>query len=246
MTWFYEEGGQRKGPVAVQDLATMLRSGQLGQKSLVWREGLENWQSASAMMGEIMAAAPSPAVAIVDGILTRYCSNCGQAYAESMLAPIGGGSVCVNCKPIVLQRMRQGEARPGSMEYGGVGVRLVAVMIDGVAMWIVGAVVTIVIGAAGDSGAAAGLAALVNLAIGVSYEAGMIATRGATFGKMAMGLKVVRADGAPVDWGPAVGRYFAKFLSAFILGIGYLMALWDAEKRTLHDRLCETRVIRVR
>jgi len=38
-------------------------------------------------------------------------------------------------------------------------------------------------------------------------------------------------------------RYLASILSALTLGIGYLMVLWDSEKRTLHDLICGTRVI---
>jgi uncharacterized RDD family membrane protein YckC len=33
------------------------------------------------------------------------------------------------------------------------------------------------------------------------------------------------------------------WISAFILMIGYIMAGFDPEKRALHDRICETRVI---
>jgi uncharacterized RDD family membrane protein YckC len=161
-----------------------------------------------------------------------------------MLAPIGGGSVCVNCKPIVLQRMRQGEVRPGGMQMGGIGARFVASLIDGIGVGIVNAILGLAV--AGDNPAMQGLMSLINLAVGVAYEAGMIANYGATFGKMALGLKVVRADGTKLDLGVSVGRYFAKILSAIILMIGYLMAFWDPEKRALHDRLCETRVIRAR
>jgi uncharacterized RDD family membrane protein YckC len=49
-----------------------------------------------------------------------------------------------------------------------------------------------------------------------------------------------------VDLGRAFGRYFAKILSAIILGIGYIMVGFDSEKRGLHDMICDTRVIRVR
>jgi uncharacterized RDD family membrane protein YckC len=42
----------------------------------------------------------------------------------------------------------------------------------------------------------------------------------------------------------AFGRHFAKYLSAMILGIGYFMAAFDDQRRTLHDRICETRVVR--
>jgi uncharacterized RDD family membrane protein YckC len=43
-----------------------------------------------------------------------------------------------------------------------------------------------------------------------------------------------------------VGRYFAQWISAIILAIGYIMAAFDDQKRALHDRICETRVIHVR
>jgi uncharacterized RDD family membrane protein YckC len=33
-------------------------------------------------------------------------------------------------------------------------------------------------------------------------------------------------------------------LSAILLGIGYLMIAFDDEKRALHDRICDTRVIK--
>ena len=44
--------------------------------------------------------------------------------------------------------------------------------------------------------------------------------------------------------GWAFGRHFAKYLSAMILLIGYIMAAFDDQRRTLHDRICETRVVR--
>jgi uncharacterized RDD family membrane protein YckC len=60
---------------------------------------------------------------------------------------------------------------------------------------------------------------------------------------MALGLKVVRSNGAPLGWGVSIGRYFMYIVSGIILGIGYIMAGFDDEKRTLHDRACDTRVI---
>lgn len=93
----------------------------------------------------------------------------------------------------------------------------------------------------------------------------MIRTRGATVGKMAMGIKVVCVDGSPVSWGRAIGRYYVKVISylislanvllvhlpeetlliiTFLYNlIAYGMAGIDVEKRALHDRICRTRVI---
>ena len=46
-----------------------------------------------------------------------------------------------------------------------------------------------------------------------------------------------------MTYGRATGRYFAHFLSSFTLGIGYLIAAFDNEKRALHDHVCDTRVV---
>jgi uncharacterized RDD family membrane protein YckC len=67
--------------------------------------------------------------------------------------------------------------------------------------------------------------------------------RGATLGKMAVGLQVVRSNGESLGWGVCVARYFMSFVSALILLIGYIMAGFDSEKRALHDRVCDTRVV---
>jgi uncharacterized RDD family membrane protein YckC len=81
-------------------------------------------------------------------------------------------------------------------------------------------------------------------AIAATYETYFVSTRGATPGKMALGLKVIRADGSPVPVNVAFGRYLAQMLSGIFM-IGYIMAAFDVEKRALHDRICQTRVIRM-
>ena len=75
------------------------------------------------------------------------------------------------------------------------------------------------------------------------YEVLMLKYLGATLGKMAVGIKVVRRDGSGLGWGIAIGRFFMYIVSGIILGIGYIMAGFDDEKRSLHDRVCDTRVI---
>jgi len=73
-----------------------------------------------------------------------------------------------------------------------------------------------------------------------------VSTRGATPGKLALGLKIVRTGGSPISTGLAFGRYLAHLLSGYLLGIGYIMAAFDVEKRALYDRMCETRVVYAR
>ena len=73
----------------------------------------------------------------------------------------------------------------------------------------------------------------------------MIGKFGATLGKMACKVRVVTADGEKVSYGRATGRYFAKILSYIVCLIGFIMAFFDQERRALHDRICNTRVITI-
>lgn len=68
---------------------------------------------------------------------------------------------------------------------------------------------------------------------------------GQTLGKKALGLRVVTPDGDRIGYLKAFARYIGRIISGVILGIGFIMAAFDSEKRTLHDRMCDTRVVRV-
>ena len=70
--------------------------------------------------------------------------------------------------------------------------------------------------------------------------------RGATLGKQALGLRIVRADGAQLSFGRATARHFLKVMITPLVpfAIGYLMAAFTARKRALHDFLADTLVIR--
>lgn len=68
---------------------------------------------------------------------------------------------------------------------------------------------------------------------------------GTTLGKRALNIRVVSADGEDrlsllnVIYRETIGR----FLCGMTIGIGYIMAGIDQEKRGLHDMLCDTRVV---
>ena len=136
--------------------------------------------------------------------------------------------------------------------YAGFWIRFGAIAIDGFILWIANMIVFIPLGilvpAAGDNPYAAlsfmPVFMLLQYAIPAGYDTWFVGKYGATPGKMACKLKVVVADGTPVTYSRAIGRHFAKWLSSIILGIGFIMAAFDDERRTLIDRICETRVIR--
>jgi uncharacterized RDD family membrane protein YckC len=84
---------------------------------------------------------------------------------------------------------------------------------------------------------------LIGLLIQGLYTIFFIGQFEATPGKMLLGLKVVRANGERVGWGLSTGRFGGEILSMVLCHLGYLLAVFDSEKRTLHDHLCSTRVI---
>ena len=65
-----------------------------------------------------------------------------------------------------------------------------------------------------------------------------------TVGKRATRLIVVDLNGKCLTWRRALGRYFAKILSALILLFGFFMIGWTARKQGLHDKVAGTLVVR--
>ena len=82
------------------------------------------------------------------------------------------------------------------------------------------------------------MAILALIVVNWLYEALMTSSpRGATLGKQALGLRIVRADGAQLSFGRATARHFLKVMITPLVpfAIGYLMAAFTARKRALHD-----------
>ncbi|MDI6766199.1 MAG: RDD family protein [Bacteroidota bacterium] len=67
------------------------------------------------------------------------------------------------------------------------------------------------------------------------YYALMESIKGATLGKMVLGIIVTDMQGNRISFGRATGRYFAKIISSLILSIGYIMAGFTQQKQGLHD-----------
>lgn len=90
-----------------------------------------------------------------------------------------------------------------------------------------------------------GLCALV-LLINLLYYVLMTAS-GATLGKKAFGIKVVREDGSAPGLGRSILREtIGKIASGSIFNLGYLWAAFDPRKQTWHDKIADTYVIRSR
>jgi uncharacterized RDD family membrane protein YckC len=143
-----------------------------------------------------------------------YCQSCGTALRAKPVMESGG---------------------PAEKSYASFWARFVAMIIDAVIV-----------------AAASGLVAAGTMGAGIVlsffgpwlYEAFMLSSEWqATVGKRAMSIVVTGVDGSRISFARATGRHFAKYISACILGIGFIMAAFTARKQALHDLIAETLVI---
>ena len=89
------------------------------------------------------------------------------------------------------------------------------------------------------------LGAAASLLLSLVYPVYFWALRGATPGKQIFGLRVLSMDGeTPIGWQRAMLRVIGYIINGFVMGIGFLLIAVSEDKRGLHDRLADTRVLR--
>jgi uncharacterized RDD family membrane protein YckC len=140
------------------------------------------------------------------------------------------------------------EVRPivnGGTMYAGFWRRVAAFIIDGLLLSAVTVPLSLAIGGEDAYTAGSTTASSISTAISWLYYALMESSaRQATLGKMALGIIVTDLEGRRIGFGKATGRYFAKILSALIIGIGFLMVAFTEKKQGLHDMLAGTLVVK--
>lgn len=225
--------GERHGPYNEADVRQWLRSGQVSGEDLGWYEGLADWQP----------------------LATLFPADVGQATTPPPFA-----------QPAATPLPRTNAA---SLEdYAGFWRRVVAYILDGIVLYIPSMLIEklfhgdaakavlekAALSAAGDPQlllaaqhqyyATMWPAMVLGLAIAWIYFAvcESSAWQG-TLGKLAIGIRVTDMEGRRISLQRALLRYPAKFLSAFILCIGFLMVAWTQRKQGLHDMIVGTLVL---
>ena len=247
MQYYAVINGERSGPYTEGEFQQRVEAGDILPETLVWRQGMTEWKPLAQLNTGPEAAGT-----------TGTCVECGGQFPEGDLMDYQGIRVCAACKPVFLQRMREGADLPATygaryaLRYAGFWIRFVAYFVDYLILYVTGLLMMLLPVfsglASGEPDAASLWVSLMtgffNFALNLAYYTVFIGRFGATPGKLIVGLRVVRADGGRVTYLRALGRCFAMMLSAMILFIGYIMAAFDDEKRALHDRICDTRVVR--
>jgi uncharacterized RDD family membrane protein YckC len=162
-------------------------------------------------------------------------------------------------KPKNEEKAKYGD-KPKRMAYASIWQRFGAYFIDGVVGNILGNIITIPIRImtqvpnfdttaeimTEDTQQISLMVVFISLLVSVTLVAVIPAFwDGKTIGKAVLGIKVVCDDGSPVTLNMMLLREFiGKMMSSFLM-LGYLVAFGDPEKRTWHDRIASTRVVKI-
>lgn len=136
----------------------------------------------------------------------------------------------------------QAQTQTPAMQYVGVGTRFLAVLIDSIIIGVVAGIINAVAGAghAIVSGSITGVLALV-------YFIVMEAMQGATLGKMALGLRVVKLDGSPISWSDSLIRNLLRIIDGLFAYLVGAIFIWTSPlKQRLGDKAAHTVVIKRR
>ena len=267
MTWFFVNAGQQAGPISDIQLDEYILGGKILPDTLIWREGMESWlpckdaRPAVAFKARPTALALASPAAGNETSVEVVCSECGGLQPKENAIKHGELWICAACKPVHIQKIKEGVAtgRPNqALDYAGIGARAVAKFLDGLiiglpGVFLIGAIIAVLTPAiAKNRGSAEGFIITMVAAIAVVafamvfFQIWCLPKWGATPGKRIMGLRVVTTDGGSISWGRAIGRFFGEWVNGLIpFWIGYLIAAFDNERRTVHDHIAGTRVIKV-
>lgn len=133
------------------------------------------------------------------------------------------------------------------VKYAGFWIRWVARFVDGLIVGIPVFIVQLVVagsivGQIKQGGSIVPI--LASIVVGWLYFILMTHYKGATLGKMLVGIKVVSEDMTKLSFGKVILREtVGKIVSAIILYIGFIIAAFTAKKQALHDMMVKSVVV---
>jgi uncharacterized RDD family membrane protein YckC len=176
------------------------------------------------------------------------CPRCGVEVARYRADIAAAAPVAPGAAPGVTPRAAAPVA-PGAEPVpsaaarpAGFWIRALAVLIDGAVVMTAETVLGLFLWTVADDRLLAATSRAFRLVVGSGYFVLLHWLRGQTIGKMAVSVRVISLEGGPLSFGQAVLRYFGTWISACLLGLGYLLAGVRADKRALHDLIASTRV----
>lgn len=106
MNWHYALLAERRGPVDEEELQRLAAAGIVTPETLVWREGMAEWRPYGEAFNRPPPVSAPP----------RVCSQCLQPFPEDQVILVDNAWVCAACKPVAIQKLREGVAISANAE----------------------------------------------------------------------------------------------------------------------------------
>lgn len=250
--WYFADGQERQGPLSADEMRQRFQRGEITLATLVWREGFAQWAPLSEAVDELQL---QTLTAAADNLGSGIDLRGDYTAIDNGTAPLpgtGGGTHSPYTAPVAATVYANTAVVSGhDVVYAGFWKRYAAYFIDYILLTVVTLPLSMIINLAGVGSGNEGVQValtlvvmLLSMVISIGYYAGFHASRGgATLGKMAVGIKVVRGNGERISFLRAFCRYLATIVSSLILMIGFIMAAFTERKQALHDMMCDTLVV---
>ena len=134
--------------------------------------------------------------------------------------------------------------KPIRMEYQGIGIRFVSLVIDSLIISaIFGALATILGGGMMRHGTWS--VGILSFAFYIAFYTYLEGTRGQTIGKMVTKIKVVREDGTPIEMEQAFKRNILRVIDGLFAYLIGAILIWRSDKQQrLGDSVAKTVVVK--
>lgn len=250
--WYFADGQDRQGPLSADDMRQRFQRGDITLATLVWREGFAQWAPLSEAVDELQLQNLASAASDLGSGIDLRGDYTAIDNGTAPLPGTGGGTYSPYTAPAAATGYANAAVVNGQdVVYAGFWKRYAAYFIDYILLTVVTLPLSMIINLAGVGSGNEGVQValtlvvmLLSMVISIGYYAGFHASRGgATLGKMAVGIKVVRGNGERISFLRAFCRYLATIVSSLILMIGFIMAAFTERKQALHDMMCDTLVV---
>ena len=263
--WYYADAQrERHGPVDAGTIRDLFRKGELDLATLVWCEGMSQWQPLSEAAEELQLLVTPPASSGID-LRADYTAIADGSAVAAATAAAADRANSPYAAPGTISHDHANVVHGGEVVYAGLWRRFAASIIDSFVTAMLSYVLLIplmlVMGvsmaslASSDVGSMGAMATfyVLNYAISILVPAvyfGWMYSSGnmASLGKMAVGIKVVRTDGERLSFWRGFLRYISLILFTVITcGLGMLIAglmvAFTQRKQGVHDMICDTLVV---
>ena len=223
--------GERHGPYTEVEVRQWLRSGQVSASDLGWYEGLADWQPLSVLFPEelVMAPAAPPPIAPVRPSPTTTAALEDNAGFWKRVAAYFIDSIILYVPSALIEKMMGGDTAQATLEQAQLSASDDAqAMMAALSQYYTTMMPSFLI-----------ITAMIWLYFAICESSAWQAT----VGKLAMRIRVTDMQGQRISFLRAFGRYPAKYLSALIFGVGFLMVGWTQRKQALHDLIANTLVL---